>query len=91
MGDLTWNKEDAEWMEERFLLMEERLGQICLSPCAQPAYEAFFQEMAAFLLKTAEIFKKQEAGLLAQRSMEECKADQEQLYAHISPAAYETS
>ncbi len=91
MGDLTWNKEDAEWLKERFLLMEERLGQICLSPCAQPAYEAFFQEMAAFLLKTAEIFKKQEAGLLAQRSMAECKADQEQLYAHILPAAYETS
>ena len=91
MADLAWRKADTEEYEERLALMTERISQIPSEQGLPDEYRDYFCQTVPFLLKTAEIFGKQRRGTLKQRSMEECRSDQEELYRYYLPEHYETS
>ncbi|MCD8217321.1 MAG: leucyl aminopeptidase, partial [Clostridiales bacterium] len=91
MADQAWNAPEEELTGERYLLMTDRISHIASDDLVPEKYQDYFKKGAAFLLKTAEIYEKKKDGRLAQRSMAECRADQEALYAHISPLHYAES
>ncbi|MCD8150384.1 MAG: aminopeptidase [Clostridiales bacterium] len=91
MADQAWNAPEEELTGERYLLMTDRLSRISSDDLVPEKYRDYFKKGAAFLLKTADIYEKKKDGRLAQRSMAECRADQEALYAHIAPANYAES
>ncbi|MCD8365846.1 MAG: leucyl aminopeptidase, partial [Clostridiales bacterium] len=91
MSDQMWNIPEEELTGERYLLMTDRISRIASDDLVPEKYRDYFKKGAVFLLKTAEIYEKKRDGSLAQRSVEECQADQEMLYAHISPAHYAES
>lgn len=91
MGDIAWAVDDEEVLKERFELMTERIFQISSEHLAEETYQDYFEKAAAFILKTAEIYRKKKAGSLRERTLEECRADQAELYRHISPENYAAS
>ncbi len=91
MSDIAWNTIREESLQERFDLMVGRIGEIASEQQVPEKYQDYFHKAAAFLLKTVEIFNKKQADTLKERSLEECRADQEELYRHIQPVNYEKS
>ena len=91
MGDSVWNDFLDETIEERYGLVAERVEEISKDALVPDLYKEYFSEAAAYLKKTMELCKMAKDGTLQQRSLEICKADQEQLYHHMLPGFYEES
>ena len=91
MGDSVWNDFLDETIEERYELVAERVEEICTDAQVPDLYKEYFKEAADYLKKTMEICQMAMEETLQQRSLETCKADQEQLYHHMLPAYYEES
>lgn len=91
MSDMAWTTDGEEALMERYDLMIERISRISSEKLTAEKYQDYFDKAAAFILKVAEIYEKKKAGSLMNRSLEECKADQEELYRHIKPEHYDTS
>ncbi len=91
MGDMPWSAPDEVLTRERYNLMIDRIGRIPTDRLVPEKYQDFFEKESARLLKAAEIYEKKADGSLAGRSMEECRADNEALWAHLDPAHYDTS
>ncbi len=91
MGDRIWNTADEELISERYALMKERIAEIPSEGLVPEKYRDYFGKTADFLLKTAEIYEKKINGLLKERTLAQCQADQEELYRHIVPANYAES
>lgn len=85
-------KENAR-AAERFALVLGRIREAAQRPETQECYAEYFQKTAEFILLTASVLKLQQEGALQNRSMEECEALNQQLYADILPgdACYERS
>ena len=88
MADTEWMTEDIEVYRERFELMAERIRQIPLEHSIPDRYRDYFLKAVPFLLKTEEIFRRRQTDTLQNRSLEECQADQMELYRHILPENY---
>ena len=80
-----------ETYQERFALMAERIRRIPGEQDIPGEYRDYFMRAVPFLLKTAEIFEKQQNGTLAKRTLAECQADQDDLYRHLRPEHYGSS
>ncbi|MCD7982357.1 MAG: aminopeptidase [Clostridiales bacterium] len=91
MGDRTWNTADEDLIRERYALMTERISSVPFEGIVPSEYQDYFGKTAAFLLKTAEIYEKKADGQLSERSLAQCRADQEELYRHIVPENYAES
>ena len=91
MGDSVWNDFLDETIEERYELVAERVEEISKEALVPELYKGYFTEAAVYLKKTMELCQMAKDGTLHQRSLETCKADQEQLYHHMLPAYYEES
>ena len=91
MGDSVWNDFLDETIEERYELVAERVEEISKEALVPELYKEYFTEAAVYLKKTMELCQMAKAGTLQQRSLETCKADQEQLYHHMLSANYEES
>lgn len=91
MSDMAWTTDGEEALMERYDLMIERISRTSSEKLTKEKYQDYFDKAAAFILKVAEIYEKKKAGSLMNRSLEECKAQQEELYRHIRPEYYETS
>lgn len=91
MGDRKWNTADEELIRERYALMKERIADIPSEELVPEKYQNYFDKAALFLLKTTEIYEKKIGGLLNERTLAQCQADQEELYRHILPANYAES
>ena len=91
MGDSVWNDFLDETIEERYGLVAERVEEISKDALVPDLYKEYFSEAAAYLKKTMELCQMAKDGTLQQRSLEICKADQEQLYHHMLPGFYEES
>ena len=91
MGDSVWNDFLDETIEERYELVAERVEEISKEALVPELYKGYFTEAAVYLKKTMELCQMAKDGTLQQRSLETCKADQEQLYHHMLPAYYEES
>ena len=91
MADMEWITEDMETYQERFALMAERIRRIPGEQDIPGEYRDYFMRAVPFLLKTAEIFEKQQNGTLAKRTLAECQADQDDLYRHLRPEHYGSS
>ena len=83
-------QESNEMAAERFELMTERMTQIAEQPDTAEQYAEFFKDTAAFFLLLADIYRKEEAGTLKGRSLEECEALNKALYEKIMPVSYAT-
>lgn len=81
---------DREWLEERFLLVSERIGQIAGGdePCDE-AYAAYFTRVAGFLCDVIQTYKDRIA--LRTWSIEKHCIHQEILYGDILPERYRES
>ena len=62
MADMEWITEDMETYQERFALMAERIRRIPGEQDIPGEYRDYFMRAVPFLLKTAEIFEKQQNG-----------------------------
>ncbi len=91
MEEEYFAEEDRELTRERFALMVERLSRIATEETIEEPYQDYFAAEAVRLLRATEIYEKVKAGTLAERTMEECEADEEALWGHLDPAKYETS
>ena len=91
MADSEWMAEDMEVYRERFGLIMDRIRQIPAEQSVPEKYRDYFLRAAPFLLKTEDIFRRAQAGTLKDRSLEECRADQAELYRHIAPENYSHS
>ena len=91
MGDSVWNDFLDETIEERYGLVAERVEEISKDALVPDLYKEYFSEAAAYLKKTMELCQMAKDGTLQLRSLEICKADQEQLYHHMLPGFYEES
>ena len=84
-------RESNEMAEERLELVMERIAEIAKAADVPETYVAYFKNTAEYLLLLAEMLAKKEAGTLALRTMEECQADNERLFADVAEANYEKS
>ena len=91
MGYKEIYQESNELAEERFELVMERIAEIAQVQDVLEQYQDYFQKTSVYLLKLAELLKKEKDGTLAKRSMEECQADNLALYEDIFPGQYEKS
>ncbi len=85
-------KENAR-AKERFALVCERIHEAAQAPETEACYADYFQKTAEFLLLTVRVLEMQQEGALSGRSMEECEALNQKLYADILPGddGYEKS
>ncbi len=88
MRDMT---EEEELTKERYALMVDRLQRISAEESVPEPYQDYFQAEAIRLLRAAKLYEKKTAGTLAARSMEECVADEEALWGHLTPPRYNAS
>ncbi len=91
MGDTAWSAQDDVLTKERYNLMTDRIARIPTDRLVPEKYRDYFEKGAAWLLKTTEIYEKKRDGILMERTMEECRADNEMLYGHLCPGNYDTS
>lgn len=80
-----------EYLEERFLLVSERIGEIRTETVLPENLNAYFQKTAEFLNYVLELHKKIRNGWLKEASLEELRENNQYLYQDILPDAYETS
>ncbi len=91
MGYEELYRESNELAAERFELVMERILGISKETEVPEQYDAYFRKTAEFLLLLADILKKKETGSLADRTLEECKADNEALYQDVMAEQYDKS
>lgn len=84
-------RESNEQAAERFSLVMERIAEIAETTDVPAEYDFYFKKTAEFLLAVAEILKKKEDGRLSDRSMDECRQDNEAMYRDVMPENYDTS
>ena len=80
-----------EYLEERFLLGSERIGEIGKETVLPENLNAYFQKTAEFLNYVLELHKKIKNGWLKKASLEALRENNQHLYQDILPDAYETS
>lgn len=80
-----------EYLEERFLLVSERIGEIGKETVLPENLNAYFQKTAEFLNYVLELHKKIKNGWLKTASLEALRENNQHLYQDILPDAYETS
>jgi len=90
MGDSAWNTAEGSLIQERYDLVVDRITRIPSDHQIPERYRDYFEKMSVFLLKTTEIYDKKQDGSLVGRTMEQCQADQEELYRQIRPEYYQT-
>jgi hypothetical protein len=76
-----------EWMMERYDLAKTRTLEIITEDAVQLPYRDFFQKTAAFLSQTIAIMD----GDNSEKTLEELKQQNQDLYGDILPENYETS
>ncbi len=91
MSDMPWSTPDDVLSKERYNLMTDRIRRIPTDRLVPEEYQDYFEKGAAYLMKAAEIYEKKADGSLADRTMEECRADQEMLYRYFCAEGYDTS
>ncbi len=91
MSDMPWSAREDVLTQERYNLMIDRIRRIPTEQLVPEEYQDYFEKEAARLLTAAKIYEKKADGTLAERPLEECRADQEALYRHLEPDNYETS
>ncbi len=84
-------KEADEQVAERYELVVERIAEIAKNAEVPAEYKDYFQKTAAFMLSVTEILEKKESGALANRTLEECKQDNDCMYQDVIASNYETS
>ena len=84
-------RESNEMAKERLELVMERIAEIAKETDVPAEYDAYFRKTAQYLLLLAELLEKKETGALANRTMEECQADNVRLFADVEVENYETS
>ena len=82
---------DMTDIAERYELMTERISQIPSEQSVPEKYRDYFRETAEFLGYAGRILQQKQEGKLEDRTLEECRRDQNVLYRHILPEHYETS
>ena len=80
-----------EYLEERFLLVSERIEEIGKETVLPENLNAYFQKTAEFLNYVLELHKKIKNGWLKKASLEALRENNQHLYQDILPDAYETS
>ncbi len=80
-----------EIVEERFPLLVERLGQIQTEETVSRPYLAYFRHAASFLEKLCRLEEEIFLGAWEQKSQEEWKKKNQELYQEILPEHYENS
>ena len=78
-------------MEERYALMRERLESIAAGSSPEEPFSDYFEKMAAYLLRTADLLERAESGETDRQELAACQADNAWIYAPISPAHYPES
>ncbi|MCM1570078.1 MAG: aminopeptidase [Roseburia sp.] len=78
-------------MEERLELAAERIRQIAGEALGEPAFAAYFQTVASFLLLVEENYRFVKEGRLWEASLEELQSRNNALYEDILPEFYEKS
>ena len=73
-----------ELLKERYDLAKDRIVEICTETTVKPDFLDFFQNMAAFLEKTAAILERDEEKL----SIEELQKENTKLYKELFPQNY---
>ena len=73
-----------ELLKERYDLAKDRIVEICTETTVKPDFLDFFQNMAAFLEKTAVILERDEEKL----SIEELQKENTELYKELFPQNY---
>ena len=74
MGYKDIRKESNEQAAERLELVLGRIEEISKEASVLPVYADYFKKTAEYVLLLASILKKEENGVLFNRSMEECVA-----------------
>lgn len=80
-----------EIVEERFLLLVERLEQIQSEETVSRPYLAYFQHTASFLEKLCRLEEEIYLGAWQQKSQQQWKRKNQELYQEILPENYENS
>lgn len=80
-----------EWMQERFSLAIERVGQIAKNTTVPAQYRDFFGKTASFMEMVRELAEEIAAGKTETYSMETWQDVNRRLYEDILPEHYETS
>ena len=73
-----------ELLKERYDLAKDRIVEICTETTVKPDFLDFFQNMAAFLEKTAVILERDEEKF----SIEELQKENTELYKELFPQNY---
>lgn len=81
-------REANEQAAERFLLMEERIGQIASKAAVPEPFADYFERTAAFLQMLAQLAEEERNGALTEKSLAECGQCNQALYADVMPEAY---
>lgn len=84
-------KPSNDLVEERFLLIRERLGEISKKPEIAAPFDEYFRVIATQLLQLIEVETQAESGRLAGWSKEEGKRINDALYAPFTKENYEES
>lgn len=78
-------------MEERFLLAEARIGEICKEHILEEAFQAYFAENACFLAIMAEEYAWVAAGNVKKAELSELQRHNEICYIDLAGKNYDTS
>ena len=81
----------SEELRERAQLVTGRIAQIRSEDLLAKNFQIYFSETASFIGRVYQIYDKQRQGLLEQRTIEECRRDQQLLYEKVLPENYEDS
>ena len=91
MKYIELQKETNEEVEERLELVLARVAEIAVTPEVEAPFDAYFKQVAEYLLLLASVLEKAENGSIASIQIEEGKALNEKLYADVRKEQYETS
>ena len=92
MEDLYISETDKKDLEkERYELALERISQISDESICEKSIQAYFQNMAEFILLMDRAWDVVESGTLRRMTLEELQAFNRELYADILPENYENS
>ena len=75
MGYQDFFKVSNENVKERHALAAGRIAEICQEACVAGRFRDYFRKTAGFLCLVDGILRRQEAGELDNRTLEECERD----------------
>ncbi len=85
MGYQEIFEKSKEEVRERYDLIRERIASVCTEETVSEKYRDYFRKTAEFLCLAADVLQQEEAGELSNRTIAECEALNEKLYADIFP------